>query len=65
MDTSVINQDPLHLKECSFARSLVVVFDKGILQAVACLGIPYNLAAQNLAKTTKNELQVFVSGDWV
>jgi hypothetical protein len=61
----VIDQNTIHLEVGLLAILLIGVFDKGVLQAVTCTLVPDDLAAENLAKSRKDKLQIFVLRDWV
>jgi len=65
MNAMIIDEHTLHLEVCSFTILLVCEFDKGILQAVASLLVPYDLATENLAEATEDELEVLVASDGI
>jgi hypothetical protein len=65
VNSSVVNQNILHLEVCCLARCLILVFDECILETVACLLIPDDFTAQDFTEPAKNEFQVLIPSDRV
>jgi hypothetical protein len=61
----VVDQNTIHLEIGLLAILLVGVFNEGVLQAITCTLVSNDLTAKDLAKSRKDELQIFVLRHWV
>lgn len=62
MDSSVVDQDVVHLEVRPLRVFPLLELDERILQAIPTLGITNDLAAHNLPKPRKDEFQILALG---
>lgn len=65
MDAVVVDEHAFHFEVGLFALLLGREFNECVLQAVACVLVPDDLAVENLAKARENELEILILRDGV
>lgn len=61
----VVDEDSIHLKVRLLCRGPLIKLDEGVLQRIARRLITDDLAAEDLAESTEDELQVLGACHWI
>lgn len=65
MDSSVIDQNVVHLEVSVFARFLLLELDERVLQRVAARLVPDDFASLDFPESTENNLKIVVGCDGI